>query len=453
MKKALGLSAALILVFGLAINWRNLPLSALKIPTASQAEQQTPAMPTVAPTIAPATAVSTTSEWRTKPIKVIKVQTDGTIALSGDGQWLAAVPSSNKKLDTINMYSVTSELWSVRNSADTAVRMLALNQTGDRVATLTQELSTGRIKLELLNQQLDTTYWQKTLSDRPLAKATSTSSNQTETMFAALAFRPGDDIIMTSLIHSQVPSSQVPPENTSDKAEKTSDKEDFEYQTSLHRAETGEVMSSLKTAPNLMSVLDRYAFSPNGKFLAALGRSWPEGSDLYSLNAPTSKTTLNIWQVDEEKSFLQSSHDQNVLQTLNVPDQSGDIAISSDGKVNVLNSPNISEEHSLDNWDSETGENLFLDSWDSKTGGKITSQKIASGNLKSPRGIRLSPDGETAVIASAIGEGTQIQNLKTGKIWDLDINSDISHSNSAFSANGEYLAIATPESILIFGKR
>jgi hypothetical protein len=427
MKKALGLSAALVLAFGLATNWRDLPLGALQMPTASQPEQNEP--------IAPTPETSTASEWQTTPIKVIKEKTNGKIALSGDGQRLIVISDSNRESDTLAMYNaLTGEWMSETISNEFSFSMVALNHTGDRVAAITEELSTGRIQLSLLSQYLDTTYWQKTLSQNSLKKDASTGNSLMTTAFTALDFRPGDDMILTGLISAQVP------------AEKSSDVGAFDSQISLHSAETGELMRSLKTAPNLITSLHRYAFSPDGNFLAALGETWPEG-DLSSLN-DRGKTTLNVWQIDNERPRLPLNRDQNVFKTLDVSDQSVEIAASSDGKVNVLSSQSPSSSF------YNPSENNSLNIWDIQTGEKIASQQVAPSGSTAPRQIHLSTDGETALLVGKVGTTTQIKNLQTGQQWTLEMDSSIdSYTNAVFSKNGDYLAITTSENILIFGKR
>jgi WD40 repeat protein len=427
MKKALGLGAALVLTFGLATNWRDLPLGALKIPAASQPQQQLPT--------APATEISTASEWQTTPIQVIKAKTNGNVALSGDGHRLIAISSNDNERDTLVMYNAqTGEWMSERISEISSFAMVALNHTGSQVATITEELSTGHIQLSLLNQQLDTTLWQQTLRDRdPSGDA---SKSLTGSAITALAFRPGDDMILTGLFYAQ-----ILPEKTSDASEVSA----FNHQVSLYRTETGKLMRSLKTAPNLMTILDQYAFSPDGNFLAALGETWPEGD----FDNDRGKKTLNVWQVDNERSLLQFNRGQNAFKTLDMPDQAVEIVAASDGNVNVLNSAHSSSSF------YKPSENNSLDSWDIETGEKTVLQQIVAGDSKVSGQIYLSPNGETALLlGAAVGTETQIKNLKTGQQWTLEMDESIDfYSNVVFSASGDYVAVTTPESILIYGKR
>ena len=370
--------------------------------------------------LAQVTVESTVSTaWQSEPV-TLPVRAS-QIGLSQDGQRAIAITnrSSNAEGGCLEVWNVqTKELiFSAPATEDIRFESAAISDDGLQVAAIVR--GRGRdLSLWIWDIASDQPPTQKRLNEfQPFfGPAFSSNSPNALSSFASIsskiAFSPDATKIVTSVkrltyqtIHKKGPVLQ------------------------LHSAATGEILHVL--APTTSAQIGQLAFSPDGKQLAGAGRIIVEDGAA-GLAKPS---VVNIWSTSNGQLTSSFSPDE-VMVGEGVSNELGyvaAIAFTPTGQLKTLSNLNLTS-NQLVTWD------LSMPLADSQVQVLREVDRQDFTHVLSPDGVYQFMHGDVA--------GARLLNTQTLEVTQIDERV----SEAAFSTDGNYLAIVTPENVQIFFK-
>ncbi|MDB9524558.1 hypothetical protein PN498_01040 [Oscillatoria sp. CS-180] len=340
------------------------------------------------------------SSWTTAPATTIAMEAE-RFSLSSSGERLLTSPFAGNEFQVWN--TQTGELLTeVSSDRTTRFDALAISNDGTQVAAVVQTAQTQLLELWLWNIDTGEPLWKT-----PLGTLQGQFRDEAGFVFGMsphLAFRPGDDLIVSQIYFGF------------DAADRPSD-----LQLSLHDVTSGEVAQTLETPSN--DLYYDFEFSPDGTLLAGVVLG------IFGLE-PGKNNSVQVWQLS----------DGELIHTL---DSDGDDALSNAfGFVDMV----FTGEESL----TVLAQHLYdirLNTWNPQTGERVAHTTDLPSIDRQDRAGQLSPDGRYYYVRSDY-TGTRVINLRDREVTALEGL----HHRAVFSNSGNTLAIATPETIQIFFK-
>lgn len=340
---------------------------------------------------APYVADSPDAPWSTTPIATIPDPAQ-QISLSRGSTRLATLSPAG---DAIRIWHgrTGAAVTEILAGSTTRFHAVAVSHDGTQVAAIAQSVTDNDLKLSLWDVETGKQCWQRSLG----------TAQDSSSYASRLAFQPGDGAIF-----SQVHSEPGPHDRTE------------EVQLQLHDAATGDWVQSLPPYPTVK--YRQFVFSPDGAWLAGYGWS-PMGAT--SDPFPALEEIIDIWQVEtgaRDRTLRPIAADLSFVH----------MVFTASDSLQVLS------QHLYD---------TRLDTWNVGTG-ELSGPAIAVPFIDRQDGLtRLSPDGEHYFVRGDVA-GTRLINMPQKTVTYLGGRA----TSAMFDATGQYLAIATQDTVTIFAR-
>lgn len=344
--------------------------------------------------------VAKAESWQSEPIATIPT---GSEKMSLTGQRLATLTTGGTRLQIWNALT-GALLKEIAADGTTQFEAIALSKSGARVAVISQASLTRTVELSVWSAETGERLWSQSLGTAKQKLRNGPLLAPFVAPFVQVAFSPDDQQIMTQVSLG------------------TSAEGDTDGQLQLQDALTGEVLQSLDYATDGNAALRRFAFSPDGKFLASASH----------LAANSSRTRdedrISLWRLNQNGRF-------DYFQTIQLVEADFafvDMAFTDSGLLNFLR---------------QRLQGTRLDTWNVNTGWAYGYIELPDAD-RTDTLIHLSPDGKYYFISGDVA-GNRLGNVQTRAVKKLEGSMGRA---AAFGTHGDYLAIADGQNIRIFSK-
>ncbi|MEN8444700.1 MAG: hypothetical protein ABG776_06770 [Cyanobacteria bacterium J06555_13] len=362
---------------------------------------------------------SVMDDWQSQPV-TLPVQAS-QIGLSQDGQRAIAVTSllTNPPSNRLSNAGGCLEVWntqmkerllSVPADDNTQFEATAISNDGAKVAAIVQHR----------DHTLSLWIWE-IASDQPPIR---TSLNQSLADESAVSSPPSFARLLTEVAFS--PDAMKIATNVKPLTDQNTANEGPVLQ--LHSATTGDVLHTL--SPTAGAQIEQIVFSPDGEQLAGAGRI-NRGSATGLAESPA---VVNIWQTRDGQLVSSFSPDDAIANN-GIPNAFGyvaAVAFTPRGELRTLSNLNLTSNQ--------------LITWDFSTPAALQVQTLPEVDRQDFIHV-LSPDGLYHFMRGDVA-GTRLLNTQTLAVTQID---EVVRE-AAFSADGNYLAIATPNNVQIFSR-
>ncbi|MEL6603949.1 MAG: S-layer homology domain-containing protein [Cyanobacteria bacterium J06614_10] len=354
------------------------------------------------------------SAWQDTPIGILPVVTK-QIGISRDGERIVTLSAATDKRDRTEDEPVFSiQVWNVNTGeliaekepeAEAWFSAIAISEDGKQIAAISttgsnadpaNEISLWVWNIDKTTDTENTPVRQRLGTLRPQPNQPLQPPSQLVDAFTPtqVLFRPGDNAILTQISLTE----QTP----------------VERQLRLHSSATGEVLQTLTPTPD--AILTQFAFSPDGRVLAARGSTSDSNSSL-----------IDLWQRSRnERAFTLRAEEGTDLSLVGM-------GFAHTGTFKTLEQSNTQAR---------------LSTWNPQTAARLEQPRILNPIDRQDSHHRFSSDG-ISVLTSGPVAGPRILNTHTQTATPLAIG-PTTLANSVFSPDGRYLAVATLNNVQIF---